>query len=64
MSFESVERPETVLTTPVRRLACGVIYWYLWTVLIPRLRDYRLEEEGDMLQDGMSVTKFVQVKIK
>ncbi|CAD6563808.1 MAG: hypothetical protein ASARMPREDX12_000070 [Alectoria sarmentosa] len=45
-------------------LVCGVIYWYLWTVLIPRLRGYRLEEEGDMLQDGTSVTKLVQVKIK
>ncbi|KAL2048026.1 hypothetical protein ABVK25_011122 [Lepraria finkii] len=43
-------------------LVCGVIYWYLWTVLIPRLRGYRLEEEGDMLQDGTSVTKLVKVK--
>lgn len=64
MSFESVERAEMVLTIPVHRLVCGVIYWYLWTVLIPRLRGYRLEEEGDMLQDGTSVTKLVQVKIK
>ena len=64
MSFASVDRAEMVLTIPVRRLVCGVIYWYLWTVLIPRLRGYRLEEEGDMLQDGTSVTKLVQVKIK
>ena len=51
-----------VLTTMVRRLVCGVIYWYLWTVLIPRLRGYRLEEEADMLKDGTSVTKLVKVK--
>lgn len=44
------------------RLVCGVIYWYLWTVLIPRLRGYHLEEEGDVLQDGTSVTKLVKVK--
>ena len=51
-----------VLTVPIRRLICGVIYWYLWTVLIPRLRGYRLEEEADTLQDGTSITKLVKVK--
>ena len=53
---------EMVLIIAMRRLVCGVIYWYLWTVLIPRLRGYRLEEEGDMLQDGTSVTKLIKVK--
>lgn len=43
-------------------LVCGVIYWYLWTVLIPRLRGYRLEEEGYTLQDGTRVTKLVKVR--
>ena len=46
----------------VRRLVCGVIYWFLWTVLIPHLRGYRLEEEANMLKDGTSVTKLVKVK--
>ena len=46
----------------VGRLVCGVVYWYIWTVLIPRLRGYRLEEEGDVLDDGTSVTKLVKVK--
>ena len=62
VSFQSVERAGMVLTIRMRRLVCGVIYWYLWTVLIPRLRGYRLEEEGDMLQDGTSVTTLVKVK--
>lgn len=43
-------------------LVCGVIYWYLWTVLLPRLGGYHLEEEADVLQDGTSVTKLVKVK--
>ena len=46
----------------IRRLVCGIIYWYLWTVLVSRLRGYRLEEEADMLQDGTSVIKLVKVK--
>ena len=45
-----------------RRIIGGVIYWYLWTVLIPRLRGYHLEEEADVLQDETSVTRLVKVK--
>ena len=40
----------------------GVVYWYIWTVLIPRLRGYHLEEDTDILEDGTSVTKLVKVK--
>lgn len=43
-------------------LVSGVIYWYLWTVLVPRLKGYPLEEEGEILPDGTSVTKLVKVK--
>lgn len=43
-------------------LICGVVYWYLWTSLVPRLRGYHLVEEADVLQDGTSVTKLVKVK--
>ncbi|GIK01907.1 hypothetical protein Aspvir_005948 [Aspergillus viridinutans] len=32
----------------------GVIYWYIWTVLLPRWGGYRLEEEVDVLDDGTS----------
>ena len=44
------------------RLVCGVIYWYLWTVLVPGLGGYHLEEEADVLKDGTSVTRLVKVK--
>ncbi|MCJ1462619.1 hypothetical protein MMC07_001221 [Pseudocyphellaria aurata] len=40
----------------------AVVYWYLWTVAVPRWRGYRLEEEFDVLEDGTSVTKLVKVK--
>ena len=60
MSIKTVER--TGMTLTARRLIGGVIYWYLWTVLIPRLRGYHLEEEADVLRDGTSVTKLVKVK--
>ena len=48
--------------TVVGRLVGGVVYWYLWTVLIPRLRGYHLEEETDVLKDGTSITRLVKVK--
>ena len=51
-----------VLIKMMSRLVCGVIYWYLWTVLIPHLRGYHLEEEADVLPDGTSITKLVKVK--
>lgn len=44
------------------RLLCGVVYWYLWTVLVPRWRHYRLEEQTDVLADGTSITQLVKVK--
>lgn len=40
-------------------LLFGVIYWYIWTVLLPRWGGYRLEEEVDVLDDGTSITKLV-----
>ncbi|KAE8553850.1 hypothetical protein EYB25_002388 [Talaromyces marneffei] len=37
----------------------GIIYWYIWTVLLPRLGNYTLEEETEVLDDGTSITKLV-----
>ena len=46
----------------MHRLVCGVIYWYIWTVFIPHLGGYRLEEEADTLQDGTRITKLIKVR--
>ncbi|QDS69552.1 hypothetical protein FKW77_007840 [Venturia effusa] len=41
--------------------ALGIIYWYVWTVAVPRWRGYRLEETVEVLDDGTSITKLVHV---
>ncbi|KAL5334153.1 amino acid permease-domain-containing protein [Aspergillus crustosus] len=38
----------------------GVLYWYVWTVLLPRWGGYRLEEEEKVLDDGTAVIKLVR----
>ncbi|KAH8691378.1 putative methionine permease [Talaromyces proteolyticus] len=37
----------------------GVLYWYIWTVLLPKWGGYTLEEEVEVLDDGTSITKLV-----
>lgn len=39
----------------------AVIYWYIWTRLIPRWKGYSLEEEVEVLGDGTAVTRLVHV---
>jgi hypothetical protein len=39
----------------------GVLYWYVWTVFIPRRNGCTLEETVDTLDDGTTVTRLVQV---
>ncbi|KAF7503329.1 hypothetical protein GJ744_003972 [Endocarpon pusillum] len=38
----------------------GVIYWFIWTIALPRCRGYRLEDEPDILGDGTTITKLVR----
>ena len=38
----------------------GVLYWYIWTVLIPRWKGYSLEEAVEVLDDGTTITKLVR----
>ncbi|KAL3465600.1 amino acid/polyamine transporter I [Aspergillus heterothallicus] len=38
----------------------GVLYWYVWTVLLPRWGGYKLEEEERVLDDGTTATKLVR----
>ncbi|KAL2363493.1 hypothetical protein RJZ56_003601 [Blastomyces dermatitidis] len=44
-------------------LTLAAVYWYLWAVLIPRWKGYVLEEKTEILEDGVSVTKVVRLKI-
>jgi len=52
-----------VLTTN-HSILFGVLYWLLWTVLIPKWGGYRLEETADVLDDGTTITKLVQVPLR
>ncbi|EAU36820.1 conserved hypothetical protein [Aspergillus terreus NIH2624] len=39
----------------------GVAYWYVWTVLLPQMGGYKLDEKDDVLNDGTRITKLVRV---
>jgi hypothetical protein len=39
----------------------GVLYWYIWTVYLPRRKGYSLEETVEVLDDGTTITRLVQV---
>lgn len=41
-------------------ITLGVIYWFIWTIALPRCRGYRLEDEPDILGDGTTITKLVR----
>jgi hypothetical protein len=43
------------------RIVFGLLYWYVWTIAIPKWKGYRLEEKTEVLDDGTSVTKLVHV---
>jgi len=42
-------------------LLFGIVYWYVWTILLPRWKGYTLEEEEEILKDGTTVTKLVHI---
>lgn len=44
----------------VTRLLFGIGYWYVWTIALPRYYGYKLEDEGDILSDGTTITKLVR----
>ncbi|KAI0870258.1 methionine permease [Hypoxylon argillaceum] len=39
----------------------GALYWLVWTVILPRLGGYRLEEKEDILDDGTTITVLARV---
>jgi hypothetical protein len=41
-------------------LVFGVVYWAVWTRLLPRYRGYALVEEFETLPEGMTVTRLVK----
>lgn len=45
-------------------LLFGVLYWLVWTVLLPRWYGYHLEEKDEILDDGTSITRLVPINNK
>ena len=43
-------------------LACGLVYWFLWRVVLPRVGGFKWRESKDTLYDGTVVTVFVKEK--
>ena len=43
-------------------LVGGVVYWFGWRVLLPRIGRFEYQEEKAVLADGTIVTQFVRVK--
>ncbi|KAJ2970117.1 hypothetical protein NUW58_g9794 [Xylaria curta] len=39
----------------------GFLYWLVWTIILPRLGGYRLEEKQDILDDGTTITVLERV---
>lgn len=39
----------------------GLLYWYVWFKLLPRMKGYRIEEETDILSDRTTISKLVHV---
>ncbi|KAI3529388.1 methionine permease [Colletotrichum abscissum] len=42
-------------------LTAGVMYWYVWTVALPRWGGYKIEETEEILSDGTTITKLVHI---
>jgi hypothetical protein len=51
------------LANNVSSIVFGLVYWYVWTRLIPKWKGYKLEEESSQLDDGTTITKLVHVPI-
>lgn len=39
-------------------LGCGLLYWFLWWVMLPKLGKYRLVPRKERLQDGTVMTRY------
>ncbi|PHH49895.1 High-affinity methionine permease [Ceratocystis fimbriata CBS 114723] len=43
-------------------LAMGVVYWFIWAMLLPWLYGYHLQETSKILSDGTSITKIIRIE--
>ena len=55
--------PRPKYSTNLDSIAFGFVYWYIWTVALPRWGGYRLENETAVLEDGTSINKLVRKEL-
>lgn len=41
--------------------AFGIMYWYIWTIMLPGWKGYTLDERAEVLDDGTVITKIIHV---
>ncbi|KAI0597252.1 amino acid permease-domain-containing protein [Biscogniauxia sp. FL1348] len=41
-------------------IAFGFLYWLVWTVVLPRLGGYELQQKEDVLDDGTAITTYAR----
>lgn len=46
-------------TNGFRSILLGVLYWYVWAVLLPKMGGYELEEKAEILKDGTSIIRLI-----
>ncbi len=61
MSLSKIYNEQGMLAN-TNSIVFSILYWYLAFIVIPNWYGYRVEEEIEVLSDGTSVTKLVNVK--
>ncbi|KAH8591523.1 amino acid/polyamine transporter I [Bisporella sp. PMI_857] len=40
----------------------AILYWYIYFIVVPKWKNYRIEEVTEVLDDGTSITRLVNIK--
>ncbi len=52
----------STFTDHLNSILFGILYWYIVFVALPKWYGYSVEEEIEVLSDGTTVTKLVNIK--
>lgn len=50
------------MVADIHRILFGILYWYIAFVALPRWYGYTVDEVVEVLSDGTSITKLVNVE--
>lgn len=43
------------------RILFAVVFWFVWTRLLPKWKGYRLDEQVRVLDDGTTITTLIKI---